>query len=105
MIRQSAFALIAGAFITFATAALAEITYEGGDGATPETAIVIVGAVGESDGVGSEYEWLAKNRPDAKMQSQALLNEGGRDYDLLIVQTGGKEEKIYFDITAFFGKF
>jgi hypothetical protein len=105
MIRPTALALIACVFIAFATTAMAEITYTGGDGSTVETAIVIEGALGESDGVGSEYEWLAKNRPDAKMQSQALLNDGGKVYDLLIVQTGGKEEKIYFDITAFFGKF
>jgi hypothetical protein len=105
MIRKSAFALIAVAVLTCATAVLAEITFEGGDGATIETAIVIMGAAGEQDGVASEYEWLAKNRPDAQMESQALLNEGDKIYDLLVVRSGSKKEKIYFDITAFFGKF
>jgi hypothetical protein len=105
MIRPTALALIACIFIAAASASMAEITYAGGDGSTAETAIIIEGALGESDGVASEYEWLAKNRPDAAMQSQALINDGSKVYDLLVVQTGGKEEKIYFDITAFFGKF
>jgi hypothetical protein len=99
------FGLIAGLFLACATAALAEISFAGGDGATLQTAIVIVGAAGETDGVRAEYEWLARNRPGATMISQALLNDGGKAYDVLTVQSGGKEENIYFDITSFFGIF
>jgi hypothetical protein len=105
MIRRSYLAVTVSLFFMLASSAMAEITFAGGDGKTTETAIIILGATGEQDGVASEYEWLARNRPDAKMKSQALINDAGRVYDLLVVTTGGKDEEIYFDITAFFGKF
>jgi hypothetical protein len=105
MIRKHSFAVLTGLFIAFAAAAHAEITYSGGDGRTIATAIVIEGAGGSSDGVPAEYAWLAQNRPIAQVASQALVQEGGRFYDVLTLQSGSATEEIYFDITGFFGNF
>lgn len=85
--------------------ALAEIVYKGGDGGSPETAIVITGAEGSLDGIQSEYDWVKRNRPGAKVVSQALLESDGRVYDRLTLRVGGRTEEVYFDITAFFGRF
>jgi hypothetical protein len=93
------------AVLALAGAVLADITFDGGDGASPATAIVIVGAEGTSDGVASEYDWIEKMRPGAEVLGQALVQEGNRVYDAITIRTGGKEEVIYFDITDFFGKF
>jgi hypothetical protein len=105
MIRKHSTAILAGLFLTFASAASAEITFAGGDGATPATAIIIEGAAGSSDGIASEYDWIAINRPGAQVTGQALVQDGDKVYDLLTLQSGGRTEEIYFDITGFFGNF
>ncbi len=105
MIRKHLLGLVAASLLVLSVAAHAEITYAGGDGATPATAIIIEGAQRSSDGVPAEYAWLAQNRPLAQVQSQALVQDGTRIFDLLTLQTGSQTEEIYFDITAFFGNF
>jgi len=64
----------------------------------------IVGARSELDGVASEYEWLRRERPGWKRQSQALIEKGGKFYDLLMIIKGRNKQVICFDITDFFGK-
>jgi hypothetical protein len=105
MIRKQSFGLLAGLFITLATAAHAEITYSGGDGRTVATAVVIEGASGSSDGVASEYAWIEQNRPGAQVLNQALVQDGDKIYDLLTLRVDGRDEALYFDITGFFGNF
>lgn len=89
--------------VTFATAAPAAVTFAGGDGSSAAKAIVIVGATDETEGVASEYDWIAKNRPDAVFLQQKLLQDKGKAFDLMILQSGGAKEEIYFDIADFFG--
>ncbi|NJM82707.1 MAG: hypothetical protein HC844_09540 [Tabrizicola sp.] len=98
-------ALAATLLLAAVPAAFAEIRYQGGDGSTAETAIVILGAEGSSDGIQAEYDWLSRMRPEAEVISQALIQDEGRYYDVLTVRSGGKEEQIHFDITEFFGTF
>lgn len=64
----------------------------------------ITGARGEMEGVTSEYQWLAANRPGWKRTEQALVTKGNKAYDLLTIVKGRKKQVICFDITAFFGK-
>lgn len=80
------------------------IRFEGGDGRSEATAIKILGAKGESAGVASEYKWLHAHMPDAEMQSQALVQGDKVIYDVLTVTEAGKTQKVYFDITDYFGK-
>jgi hypothetical protein len=105
MIRKHSLGLLAVFFITIAAAAHAEITFSGGDGRTAATAVVIEGASGSSDGVASEYEWIAKNHPGAQVVNQALVQDGDRIYDLLTLRVDGRDAALYFDITGFFGNF
>lgn len=91
--------------LVLASAASADITYDGGDGSTPETAVIITGAEGSTDGVKAEYLWIEANRPGAEVLGQVLLQNGDRLYDVLTIRIGGREEVIHFDITGFFGKF
>jgi len=63
---------------------------------------VVMPAVGSAEGVRTEYAWLALRHPGAKRTSQALLPQDGRFYDMLTITTAdGREQKLYFDITAF----
>jgi len=64
----------------------------------------ITGAKGELDGVRSEYQWVAAERPGWKANKQALIQNGNKLYDLLYISKGKKKQVICFDITAFFGK-
>jgi hypothetical protein len=84
----------------------AGITYAGGDGLTLETAIRIVGATGEEDGVAAEYRWLQTHAAGGERGEQSLLNKGGRVYDCLEWRwPDGTTRSYYFDITDFFGKY
>jgi hypothetical protein len=81
------------------------ITYQGGDGLSCKTAIAIVGAQGESDGVASEYAWISHHYPGAKFKQQSLIACGGNAADQMeIVTTAGEDVVLFFDISRFFGK-
>ena len=81
------------------------VTYAGGDGSTLEKA-VIVQTNSNMEGVRAEYAWLSQHYPYSKDISQTLLHKNGKSYDLLKIRTSnGQEVDIYFDISAFFGKY
>jgi hypothetical protein len=64
----------------------------------------------ETDGVDWEYVYLSYHPCDHdtlwKVQKQALVNAGGRAYDLLhvVCPTTKAERDIFFDVTPYFGK-
>jgi hypothetical protein len=71
---------------------------EGPDGSSPEKAIV-VGSIAE------EYEWMRRQFPGFRPVMQALTHHGGKPYDVLTWQNDkGETRKVYFDISAFFGR-
>ena len=84
------------------------IKFTGGDGSSMEKAIVIEGALNESEGVGAEYDYLdllfGPQGSGWQLEQQSLLSEGGRYYDEMAIVHGGVQASYYFDITAFFGK-
>lgn len=81
------------------------VNYGGGDGASPQAAVVIQGARDESAGIRAEYEWIARNYPGARKKTQRLGNFRGRPQDIIVITTAAGEEKtLYFDIGGFFGK-
>lgn len=85
------------------SAAMAEISFAGGDGSSKDSAILIIGATDESSGVASEYDWIKTNRAEAVILQQKLLQQSSKVYDVMIIKTGTQKEEIYFDITDFYG--
>jgi hypothetical protein len=74
------------------------------DGLSLERAVVI-NAPDTQAGVAAEYRWIEKHYPGYRRGPQALLERDGRHYDCIsIVTADGEPLDIYFDITAFFGK-
>ena len=66
---------------------------------------VVVTAADEFEGIRTEYAWLALRYPAARRTSQALIHQSSREYDVLAVTTSdGRELRLYFDITAFYGR-
>ncbi len=81
------------------------IVYGGGNGFSMETAVAILHAKGETDGVRAEYHWISVHYPNWKVRSQALLQEKHGFYDKIVcVKPDGKTVGIFFDISEFFGK-
>lgn len=81
------------------------VSYQGGDGLSCPTAIAIVGAQGESDGVASEYAWIERHYPGARLKQQSLIDCGGAAADkMAIVTAEGADVVLFFDISRFFGK-
>lgn len=69
-----------------------------GDGSSPDTAIG-VGSVGE------EYAWVGRHCPGFALEMQALLFDGGKPFDVLSLRhADGRERKVYFDISRFYGR-
>jgi hypothetical protein len=83
--------------------------YSGGDGLSVETAVVIE-ATSSFVGVAAEYEYITKQHGPKgtawKLESQALVSEGGKPYDMIKIKlSNGESKSYYFDISRFFGKF
>jgi hypothetical protein len=80
------------------------VRYEGGDGRSADSAIIIRGAADSMEGISAEYEWLEREYPGATMRMQSLRPEGDGMYDVLeIVTEDGASHEIWFDISDFFG--
>jgi len=98
--------LIAVALLTLLGCATLGITYSGGDGSSFEQAVVITGAYDTDRGIGAENAWIRKTYPRSQKVKQALKGSDGKAYDIItIVTADGDTRDVYFDITAFFGKF
>ncbi len=86
-----------------------QITFKGGPGDTPETAVIILGAPNSMAGITAEYSYLGKQlgrrNVDWNLRRQSVLNQKGKVYDRmdLELKDGGKKT-VFFDISEFFGK-
>jgi hypothetical protein len=86
-----------------------KITFKGGPGDTPETAVVISGAPNSRVGIDAEYYYLMKKfgqpNVDWKLKRQSVLHLKGKDYDRMEIELqDGSKKDVFFDITEFFGK-
>ena len=89
---------------------LSKVTYEGGNGKTLETSVIIKNAGNERNGIAAEYDYIAKKHgakfTNWKPVGQSTSSENGKKYDVIGIITIPGNEKItyYFDITDFYGK-
>ena len=86
------------------------IQYCNGPGTNKRDAVKIIGANGEFDGIDSEYYLVSLIfkiiKKNWALLQQELYLEGDRAYDRLIIEDeDGKVSDIFFDISAFFGRF
>lgn len=81
------------------------VKYEGGDGLSCETRVLVRGAANDQDGVAAEYEWLRRKYPGYTAKGQTLMECDKHPTDQLAITTAeGRELTIHFDISDFFGK-
>ena len=86
-----------------------QITFKGGPGDTPETAVVILGAPNSMAGISAEYDYLGKQfgrrNVDWNLRRQSVLNQQGKVYDRMDLDLkDGSRKTVFFDIGEFFGK-
>lgn len=89
-------------------ASASKIRFEGGDGSSFATAILIKGAANEGEGVAAERTYVVLRHPDwdPREIDTALMEDNGRTYDLSRFRgRDGVQHALYFDISEFFGKF
>lgn len=71
---------------------------EGGDGSTPQSAVVV-------NDVGEEYRWMQRNCPGFQPGMQSLQEFDGKFYDVLTWSNAkGEQRTVYFDISRFYGR-
>ncbi len=80
------------------------VLISGGDGSSFNDAIVISDCT-ESEGVHQEYIELKKIFGPYKTNSQRLMEHEGKMFDVLDVELPRGKLVVYFDISAFFGKY
>jgi hypothetical protein len=69
-------------------------------------AVVIENASSEASGVLAKNDWIKLHRPGSRKISQALVSHGKQLFDESeLVMPDGGESKVYFDVTASFGKY
>ena len=85
-------------------AAHAGVQFTGGNGLSEDTAIKIVGAANEMEGIDAENAWMRQHTTGCSQSSQALINGSHGQYDLIELKCGAETRTLYFDITDFFGK-
>ena len=89
---------------------LSKVTYEGGDGKTLETSVIIKNAGNERNGIAAEYDYITKKYgtkfTNWKPVGQSTSTNNGKKFDVIDIITIPGNEKItyYFDITDFYGK-
>jgi len=67
---------------------------------------VVINEKNETKGVDAEYKWIKTHYSDYTIKGQSLTTFEKKPYDVItIVLSDGKEVKLYFDISKFFGKF
>lgn len=85
------------------------VTFQGGMGDSPGTAVIIRGAVDGFAGVEAEYRYLrekfGQQTRDWRLKRQLLQQKGDRVFDVMHLELAdGSQRTIYFDITEFFSK-
>jgi len=75
------------------------------DGLSYETAVVIH-EKHEGPGIDAEYKWIKEHYSGYKIKGQSLNTVNKKWYDIITIElSNGKDVKLYFDITQFYGKF
>lgn len=75
------------------------------DGLSYATAVTISES-SEKKGVEAEYRWVREHFTDYTVTLQSLTNHDKKPFDVISIRfSDGREMKLYFDISRFFGKF
>jgi hypothetical protein len=72
---------------------------EGRDGMSFDQAIKV-------NNIREEYQWVAAHHQSLTLKQQSLQFKDKKPYDVLtFTRTNGSEQRFYFDISNFYGKF
>ncbi|HWZ03356.1 MAG TPA: hypothetical protein VNX40_07055 [Mucilaginibacter sp.] len=75
------------------------------DGSSFDKAIVIQ-ETHETPGIHAEYTWIRNKYPGSQTNSQALVYNKNKPYDIIHITTADNiKVDVYFDISNFYGKF
>ena len=81
------------------------LAFEGGQGDTIETAVIIRGAPNHLAGILAEYRYFAERfgKSGWQVAGQTLHHRSGRYYDSMEIRlSDGTDQIVFFDITDFF---
>jgi hypothetical protein len=83
---------------------LSSFNYRGGDGSSPSRAVEILNADSTQLGISLERRYLAYCYPGYSLTRQSLVNEGGKQFDVMSIKLpNGEDRQVFFDISGFFG--
>ena len=85
------------------------LTFQGGSGDTPATAVIIAGAPDYVAVIDGEYQYLSKHfgkqDHDWQIAQKEVFQHGDQVYDIITIEfPKGAQQQIFFDITKYFKK-
>ncbi len=86
-----------------------DVWYEGGDGATPEGAVVVRGAESDIEGTAATFAWMfdrfGPKDEGWQLRTHSSGRFGARHIDTFdVALRDGSRQCIYFDVTESFGR-
>lgn len=98
---RSFIALVCGCFFAFANASDDKppiFRFSGGDGGSPQNAVVVVGDINHSQFVKAKIQWRRSNFPDTELFDITLPCINGKPFHVVSVRLNfGEIKEIYFD--------
>jgi hypothetical protein len=80
------------------------ISYSGGDGSSPEQAIIITiqGLTHMGAAIPAELKWSREKYPGVDWDDHSKVSKGGKRYDVMrFTLANGESKTVYFDVTGF----
>ena len=98
---RSFFALVCGCFFVFANASDGEppvFRFAGGDGGSPQNAVVVIGEINQSQFLKAQVQWYQSHYPGAELFDDAYPCIDQKPFHSVSVrQKSGEIKEVYFD--------
>jgi hypothetical protein len=75
--------------------------YAGGDGSSPETAVVVLRTKTEQEFTAAETAWLGQNLPGYRLESGSYVLGAGAHHVVKVLLADGSRRTVYFDMSGF----
>jgi hypothetical protein len=89
---------------------ISTVVYKGGDGKSSESAVLILNAKNEKNGIAAEYAWISKFHGERNAgwkygEQSSVMHEGKRiDVIMIYLVPSNAIVNYYFDVSDFYGK-
>ena len=94
-------ALVLAAFLaSCATTRVHGPVYSGGNGSSPQTAVVILGAKTDEEFRAAEAAWIGEKLPSSRVEGGSYVLGTGAHHAVKVLLADGSRSTVYFDMSG-----